>query len=176
MKGKPGVTRRSEAAKKMARDRMLGRQNAFLAAYGLTGSIRKGCEASEVTRGTVRRWRVEDICGFSDRFSDTEDDFRDMLQELAIDKVKNQGPKDNPVLHLAMLNAWWAERYKRTSIVVEESGKEALREFRKFIKESGTKGKSEGEEEKSDPVIQEAEDILARKSTSSRGQGPAAQA
>ena len=172
--GRALVTRRSEAAKKKVRERMIARQNAFLAAYGLTGSIRKGCGAAEITRGTVRRWRVEDIGGFSDRFSDTEDDFRDMLQELAIDKVRNQGPKVNPVLHIAMLNAWWADRYKRPAVVVEESGKEALREFRKWIKETDTKGKSGKPEEKVDPIIQEAENILARKSNKDRGHSPQA--
>jgi hypothetical protein len=169
------VTRRSEAVKKLVRDKMLARQDAFLAVYGLTGSIRAGCEAGKVTRETSRRWRAEDTAGFSERFNDAEEDFGDLLHEIMVERIRAQGPNANPAAIIRVLDAWYPSKYKSTTVVVDQSGQEALSAFRKWSRENDVKGKSEGKVEKEDPIIKEAEDILARKSNKDRGQDPPAQ-
>ena len=81
------------------------RQDAFLAAYILIGSVKGAAEAVPVPRATVMKWSSNNVLGFKERYLEAQEDFRESLQDMAMDRVKNQKPGDNPVLLITMLNA-----------------------------------------------------------------------
>ena len=91
----------------------LSRQKTFLAVYRETGSVRKSCDAMELKRPTVDSWIHRDLYGFKDQFRQALEDFREYLQDLAIGRVQDQKPNDNPVLLITLLNAHWPEKYRR---------------------------------------------------------------
>lgn len=139
------------------------RQDAFLAAYILIGSVKGAAEAVPVPRATVMKWSSNNVLGFKERYIEAQEDFRESLQDMAMDRVKNQKPGDNPVLLITMLNAHWPEKYRRTGYLADNSAKEIMGEWKKWAKENK---KNSGKEESEDRnnAIEQAERILARKS------------
>ena len=127
-------------------------QNAFLAAYIVAGAIKASAEAVRVGRHTVSKWVQNDTYGFRARFHEAQDDFRESLQDMAVDRIRQQKPGDNPVLLITLLNAHWPEKYKRSGFVADNSAK-------------GPKDNSEANA--SDNALEEAERILAKKSKQS---------
>ena len=92
-------------------------QDAFLAAHGEVGTIRKACVAASVSRSTVYRWIDDNLYGFKDKYDVSLAIFKEYLQDLALERIKGQGPKDNPVLLLAYLNEIMSElkRWRKES-------------------------------------------------------------
>jgi len=145
--------------------KMLANQDAFLAAYTLVGSVKKACESIGITREAVSSWNRNDIKGFRERYISAQEDFREGLQDMAVERVKMQKPSDNPVLLITLLNAHWPEKYRRTGYAVESAGKDMIDAWKKWEKENKkTKGKEQVEQR--DNAVEEAERILARKSNS----------
>ena len=105
------------------------RQDAFIAAYGECGSIRAACQASEVSRSAYYGWMNNNVQGFKEKFATARDMFREMLQDIAVERVKTQKPNDNPVLLIALLNAHYPELYKKDAQVTN-AGKEIMEEIR----------------------------------------------
>ena len=139
-------------------------QDAFLAAFTITGSIKSAAESIKVHRDTVGKWKNKDIYGFKGKLATAEEEFREMLQDLAVDRVRNQKPNDNPVLLITLLNAHWPEKYRRTNYFAEDQAKEVMSEWRKWVKENRKQSKTRGEATDRDNAVEEAERILARKS------------
>ena len=129
----------------------LSRQKTFLAVYRETGSVRKSCDAMELKRPTVDSWIHRDLYGFKDQFRQALEDFREYLQDLAIGRVQDQKPNDNPVLLITLLNAHWPERYRRDGNTANTEVKEMMGEWKKWVK--ANKGKS-----KKDEGVTEAEE------------------
>tara|TARA_Y100000401_G_scaffold115888_1_gene120443 strand:- start:1328 stop:1804 length:477 start_codon:yes stop_codon:yes gene_type:complete len=117
-------------------DDIKARQDAFLALYAEVGSIRAASKELGVNRRTPMRWIENNVQGFKERFEDAKHNFREMLQDLAVSRVKDQGPKDNPVLLITLLNAHWADKYRPQTTVVDDTAKEVLSEMRKRFKDS----------------------------------------
>ena len=137
------------------------RQDLFLSLYSELGSIRAAAKEMNISRRTPTRWIKDDIQGFKERFEEAKFNFREMLQDIAVNRVKEQGSKDNPVLLIALLNAHWAEKYRPQTTSVDDTAKEVLSDLRdrfKVIK------KVEETEETSDiSPQQQVEDILKGK-------------
>ena len=134
------------------------RQDFFMTLYSELGSIRAAAREMGINRKTVNRWIKGDVQGFKERFEESKHNFREMLQDLAVNRVKEQGPKDNPVLLIALLNAHWGEKYRPQAANVDDTAKEVLSEMRDRFK---TIKKVESSEEESDVSPQEqVEDIL----------------
>jgi len=148
-------------------DATQARQGAFIAAYGEVGSLRKAAEASRVPRATVISWVQRDTYGFKAKYEASREMFREYLQDIAVQRVKDQGPKDNPVLLITLLNAHWPEKYRRDGNVVANEVKEMMGEWKRWVRESNRKTKPSPElkdaEEARQNAINEVEHILARK-------------
>jgi len=96
-----------------ADQRTLEDQEHFLAQYGKCGTIMRAAEATNVSRETVRRWQRADKLGFADRFDSARERFREELEEIAFERLRDpQGNRGSDVLLITMLNAHWPEKYR----------------------------------------------------------------
>ena len=145
------------------------RQDAFLAAYILIGSVKGAAEAVPVPRITVMKWSSANTQGFKQRYLEAQEDFRESLQDMAVERVKGQKPGDNPVLLITLLNAHWPEKYRRTGYLADNSAKEIMGEWKKWAREN-KKIAREGLPEDRENAIEQAEQILARKSKPGTGE------
>ena len=68
--------------------KMIARQDAFLAAFILLGSVRAAGEAVGISREAVSRWNRNDVHGFRERYASAREDFVESLQDLAVSRVK----------------------------------------------------------------------------------------
>ena len=137
------------------------RQDFFMTLYSELGSIRAAAKEMGINRKTVNRWIKGDVQGFKERFEESKYDFREMLQDLAVNRVKEQSPKDNPVLLIALLNAHWAEKYRPQVTSVDDTAKEVLGEMRDRFK--AMKKVDDSEETSEVTPQQQVEDILKGK-------------
>ena len=149
------------------------RQGAFIAAYGEVGSLRKAAEDANVPRGTVQGWVRENTLGFKAKYETSREIFREHLQDIAVQRVKDQGPKDNPVLLITLLNAHWPEKYRRDGNVVTNEVKEMMGEWKRWVREANRKTKPSAElAEAADArqnAIDEVEQILSRRKANDPG-------
>ena len=137
------------------------RQDLFLSLYSELGSIRAAAKEMNISRRTPTRWIKDDIQGFKERFEEAKFNFREMLQDIAVNRVKEQGSKDNPVLLIALLNAHWAEKYRPQTTSVDDTAKEVLSDLRDRFKV--IKKVEETEETSEVSPQQQVEDILKGK-------------
>ncbi len=110
------------------------RQDFFMTLYAELGSIRAAVKEMGLNRRTVNRWMKDDVQGFKERFEEAKHNFREMLQDLAVNRVKEQGAKDNPILLITLLNAHWADKYRPQTVAVDDTAKEVLGEMRDRFK------------------------------------------
>lgn len=134
-------------------------QEEFLRAYSAFGTIRAAAKAADIDRSTVSVWRKSE--SFREKFDSAKDDFREQLEEIAFQRLKEQGPKDNPVLLITLLNAHIPERYRPKETPPNEEGKEFMRDMRRHF----ARLKSEDEDEQiiNPTVDDEIKRILDRK-------------
>ena len=120
-----------------------------------------------MSRNTVWSWQKNDIHGFAKKYEKGKEEFREYLQDIAVDRVKDQKPNDNPVLLITLLNAHWPEKYRPGSTGADNAAKEIMSEWKKWVKQS-KKTTPPADEEKSDSqqAVEEAQQILARKGSS----------
>jgi len=141
------------------------KQDAFLAAYREVGSLKSAAEACELNRNTVSSWNKNDVQGFRAKYSQAKEEFREYLQDLAVGRVQQQKPNDNPVLLITLLNAHWPEKYRRDGQVASNGVKEMMVEWKKWVKDNSSKsskGKETTEaEEARRNAVDEVEKILA---------------
>ena len=137
------------------------RQDLFLGLYSEMGSIRAAAKEMNISRRTPTRWIKDDIQGFKERFEEAKFNFREMLQDIAVNRVKEQSSKDNPVLLLALLNAHWAEKYRPQTTSVDDTAKEVLSDLRDRFKV--IKKVEETEDTSEVSPQQQVEDILKGK-------------
>lgn len=148
-------------------DAIQARQSAFIAAYGQVGSIRKAAAASDVPRATAESWIYNDVKGFKAKYEAARATFREYLQDIAVERVKDQGPKDNPVLLITLLNAHWPEKYRRDGNVVSNEVKEMMAEWKRWVGKSKRGVKPSAAQEEAEEArrnaVDEVEKILSRK-------------
>ena len=110
------------------------RQDIFLKFYSEMGTVRSVCQKIDLDRNTIRYWTVHDVNDFKDKFEECKINFREKLQDIALERVENQGPKDNPILLLSMLNAHYPELYKPQGTNTDETAQEVIKELRNATK------------------------------------------
>ena len=88
--------------------------------------------------------------------------FKEYLQDLALERVKSQSPKDNPVLLLSMMNAFIPEFNRNSKGDVSEA-KELLAELKRWRKESEPVREDAETVDAKKNAIDEVEKILSRK-------------
>ena len=72
------------------------------------------------------------------------------MQSLALERIKQQKPSDNPVLLITMLNAEWPEKDRRDSRIESDGVKDMMNEWKEWVKDNSQKSKE-------DPQVTEAE-------------------
>jgi hypothetical protein len=136
------------------------RQDLFLESYSRLGSIRAVVEEIKISRSTYYEWQKNDKYGFAERFETAKHEFREMLQDMAVNRVKEQKASANPLLLITLLNAHWSEKYKPRDSGADETAKETLKELRdkfKFVT------RTEEEVEDSKTALQQAKDVIEGK-------------
>lgn len=109
---------------------VISRQDLFLESYKSRGSVRSAVKGINIGRTQVYSWLSSDTHGFRERFEFAKHDFRDMLEDIALDRVVEQKVSDNPTLLIALLNANLPEKYRPQSIQTDETAKEVIKELR----------------------------------------------
>ena len=157
---KKSGTRKSEKA-----ELTITLQESFLVAFGEVGSIRKACTASSVGRSTVEDWMRNDVNSFKAKMDAARQMFREMLQDMALERAQAQKPNDNPVLLITLLNAAWPEKYRRDGQVASNGVKEMMVEWKKWVKDNSRRSNKDKEtteaEEARRTAVDEVEKILA---------------
>ena len=113
---------------------VIARQNYFLRAYAEYGTITAACKSINIPRKTAHRWVAGDMEGFRDRFQEAREEFADSLEQMAFERLKQQGPRDNPVLLITMLNAHKPNKYRPQSSTDDESARRILFEMKNKFK------------------------------------------
>ena len=145
------------------------RQETFLAAYADAGSIRKAAPAAQISREAVRIWQRDDILRFRQRIEHAQHDFREMLQDKALELVKELKPGQNSLLLITMLNAHWPEKYRPNVTAADDTAKDLIAEIKKLSKQQRERRQtdastSDGVDAPNDAVA-EVEEMLRRRST-----------
>ena len=150
------------------KDQTKGIQDAFLVAFSECGTVDaavkalKGTKAA-VSRSTVYSWTAENTYDFRDKREEALQVWRESLQNIGFQRIKEQKPTDNPVLLLSYLNAFVPE-FKRTNNAEVSEAKmilAELKQMRKEQKESTAVSAEEVDARKN--AIDEVEKILSRK-------------
>lgn len=137
-------------------------QDAFLSAYGECGTVRTAAVAAGIHRSTMYKWEEKNLYGFKDKKFEAFQIFKEYLQDLALERVKSQSPKDNPVLLLSMMNAFIPEFNRNSKGDVSEA-KELLAELKRWRKESEPVREDAETVDAKKNAIDEVEKILSRK-------------
>jgi hypothetical protein len=85
---------------------MWERQEAFLATFAETGSIRRSAHAVGISRQSVNNWQHANSLGFMSRFEVARQQWKDTLEDEAWGRIKDpKGNRGSDTLLMAMLNA-----------------------------------------------------------------------
>jgi hypothetical protein len=136
------------------------KQSKFLRCYSETRSKSVSASYAGISLSSVSNWIRDNYLEFEDRYEEADLAFCEGLEQLALERVRLQDAKSNPVLLIALLNANLPTKYKQSSVPVDETAKGILSELRKLAKETPVV-ESKKVEEKS--AIDQVNDILSKK-------------
>ena len=134
-------------------------QAKFLTCYSETRSKSVAASYSGVSIRTVNRWQQENRYGFLERMEEADFEFCEHLEQLALERVKMQDAKSNPVLLITLLNANLPMKYRPTVVMADDTAKSVLSELRELAKQSPVQ--EESVEEQS--ALEQVQDILNEK-------------
>jgi len=142
------------------------KQKQFLEAYEKYGTVRNACKAIGISRSpTYEKWMTNNVQDFKTRLTTARESFREMLEDIALDRIRAQGPKDNPVLLITMLNANWPEKYRSQASVSDSTAKDLLKEWRTRSKNTPAKKEKDDTDSELTPTQQAEEILKGRKGT-----------
>ena len=136
------------------------KQSKFLRCYSETRSKSVSALYAGISLSSVSNWIRDNYLEFEERYEEADLAFCEGLEQLALERVRLQDAKSNPVLLIALLNANLPTKYKQSSVPVDETAKGILSEIRKLAKETPVV-ESKKVEEKS--AIDQVNDILSKK-------------
>ena len=155
LRARRGNAGQSNAERIKARER---RQKIFLLAYSEHGTVRAACRAAEVGRAAYDRWVRDPDC--QRKVEKVKYDFAELLEEIALDRVKNPDKnRGSDLLLIGLLNANMPQKYRPQVHMSEDSAKDLIIEWRKAAKEVSSKG-VEKEKEDSSELSAGVEDTL----------------
>jgi len=137
-------------------------QDKFLTAYSETRSKTVACSYAGVKYRTVMKWQKENYFGFMDRLQEADLLFCEGLEQLALERVKMQDAKSNPVLLITLLNANLPNKYRPTVVMNDDTAKDVLRELRTMAKDSPVTEPTETKESE-ETAIEQVNKILNEK-------------
>ena len=113
------------------------RQNAFLEGFSRFGTVTKASEAAGVSQAIPYMWNRDDKFGFTERWKEARQKFRDRLEQIALDRVEDpQGNRGSDILLMGMLNANWPEKWNRNLQVTHEVPSEVLKSLQALQKQA----------------------------------------
>jgi hypothetical protein len=136
------------------------KQSKFLKCYSETRSKSVSATYAGVSQSSISNWIRDNYLEFEERYEEADLAFCEGLEQLALERVRLQDAKSNPVLLIALLNANLPNKYRPTVVMTDETSKSVLSELRKIAKETPVV-KSKEVEEKS--AIDQVNDILNEK-------------
>ena len=136
------------------------KQSKFLKCYSETRSKSVSATYAGVSQSSISNWIRDNYLEFEVRYEEADLAFCEGLEQLALERVRLQDAKSNPVLLIALLNANLPNKYRPTVVMTDETSKSVLSELRKIAKETPVV-KSKEVEEKS--AIDQVNDILNEK-------------
>lgn len=143
---------------------ILWQQETFLKTFAEGASVRSSARIASISRNTLAKWVETDKNGFAKLYDQAQADFKDGLIETAMARIKEQSPKDSPLLLITMLNAYIPERFRPNTIATEEVAKETISELRKLSKQAFEAHPREKEEEMaSKSPLEQVEELLTAK-------------
>ena len=135
------------------------RQDKFLKCYSETRSRSVSASFAGVSLSTISLWLRNDYLEFNERLEDADLKFCEGLEQLALERVRLQDAKSNPVLLITLLNANLPNKYRPTVVMSDDTAKGVMSELRKLAKDMPLE--EDKEEDKS--VIDQVTDILNEK-------------
>jgi len=108
------------------------------------------------------KWISVNSYGFADRIEEADIQFCENLEQLALERVKLQDAKSNPVLLITLLNANLPNKYRPTVVVSDDTAKNVLSELRKLAKDASASANDSTESSDKTP-IEQVQDILEEK-------------
>ena len=136
------------------------RQDKFLKVYKETRSRSVSASYAGVSPSTISKWLREDYLEFKQRYDEADTAFCEGLEQLALERVKMQDSKSNPVLLITLLNANLPEKYRPSAIMTDDTAKDVLSQLRKLAKETPP---SKSKEEKEESALEQVDKILKSK-------------
>ena len=136
-------------------------QSKFLKCYKETRSKSVSASYSGVTYRTASKWERDNKFGFAERLEEADFEFCENLEQLALERVKMQDAKSNPVLLITLLNANLPMKYRPTVVMADDTAKSVLSELRQIAKESPVSGNQEQVEEQT--ALEQVQGILNEK-------------
>ena len=122
------------------------RQDKFLKCYTETRSRSVSATVAGVSSPTITMWIKKDYLEFAERYDEADIAFCENLEQLALERVKMQDAKSNPVLLITLLNANLPNKYRPTVVMADDTAKSVLTELRQLAKESKQEPVQEEEE------------------------------
>jgi hypothetical protein len=142
---------------------MLASRRKFLRVFEECGTMSGACRATGIATSNVKYWISEDPA-FAEEFHSARVAFAEMLEGIALDRVRNPDKnRGSDILLLGLLNANLPSKYRPQFAMNEDSAKDLIIEWRKAVK--GAQREEPKEEGASLPAPLQAEvfDILMKK-------------
>ena len=119
-----------------SKKRQWRRHTKFLNSYAETRSKTLSASLAGVSYRTVMKWQSSNEFGFTERLEDADIIFCENLEQLALDRVKMQDAKANPVLLITLLNANLPQKYRPSVVMSDDAAKDVLKELRSIAKDA----------------------------------------
>ena len=110
-------------------------QDRFLIAFSKCRQKATAARAVGIGRSTIYWWEGKDHLGFKDRLKEADEVFLNDLENLALDRVRQQQPGHNPTLLITLLNANLPDKYRPNSVAPSETMTETLQAMKKATRE-----------------------------------------
>ena len=136
-------------------------QDKFLSCYSETRRKTTSASYAGVKYRTVMKWQKDNYFGFMERLEEADFQFCESLEQLALERVKMQDAKSNPILLITLLNANLPMKYRPTVVMNDDTAKDVLRELRTLSKDSPEQLAEAPEPEKS--ALDQVNEILTSK-------------
>ena len=136
------------------------RQDKFLKVYEETRSRSVSASYAGVSQASITKWIREDYLEFKQRYDEADTAFCEGLEQLALERVKMQDSKSNPVLLITLLNANLPRKYRPAAVMTDDTAKDVLSQLRKLAKETPA---SKSKEEKEESALEQVDKILKSK-------------
>ena len=115
----------------------------FIRGYMVYGTVRNGCKAAKISRGTYYNW-LESDKDFSEKVADAKQEFGEYLEGIALERVKNPDKgKGSDVLLIFLLNGTMPWKYRPQIAISEDSAKDLILEWRKAAQDVKAEAVSE---------------------------------